>query len=180
MGSKSGFRVIEGGKSAPLVAARDVLFGVKAFLCALAVILAVQYWPALRSFIPLTAPPGGFLSEARFPDIRIIDGDTYEDRMSGVRYRLVNADTPEAGSRAKCEAERRHAEMATAAANDLISGAGRVEFLATGNKDRYGRTLARVEVDGQDLGAALVARKLARPWRGRREPWCGHRGELLL
>ena len=180
MESKPRFRVIEGDKAAPLALPRDLLFGVKAFLCGLAVILAIQYWPELRSIVPVKAPSGEYLPAGRLADIHIIDGDTYEDRMSGVRYRLVNADTPEAGSRAKCVTERRHAEKAAAAARDLIAGAGRVEFLVTGSKDRYGRTLARVEVDGRDLGAALVARKLARPWRGHREPWCDHRGNLIL
>ena len=30
--------------------------------------------------------------------------------------------------------------------------------------DRYGRTLARVTVNGRDVGAYLVSRGLARPW----------------
>ncbi|MEO1905391.1 MAG: hypothetical protein ABGX08_00005, partial [Citromicrobium sp.] len=38
--------------------------------------------------------------------------------------------------------------------------------------DRYGRTLARLTVDGRDVGTVLVSMGLARPWRGRREGWC--------
>ncbi len=39
-------------------------------------------------------------------------------------------------------------------------------------KDRYGRTLATVSVDGQDVGEILIAEGLARPWTGHRQPWC--------
>ncbi len=40
-------------------------------------------------------------------------------------------------------------------------------------KDRYGRTLARVAVDGRDLGELLVGVGLARPYHGeRRQSWC--------
>jgi micrococcal nuclease len=41
-----------------------------------------------------------------------------------------------------------------------------------GPRDRYGRTLALVSVDSQDLGEALIAAGLARRWDGRRHPWC--------
>ncbi|WP_375567577.1 thermonuclease family protein [Oceaniradius stylonematis] len=47
----------------------------------------------------------------------------------------------------------------------------RVEILRQGT-DRYGRTLAAVRVEGQDVGDILVGEGLARTWTGRREPWC--------
>lgn len=40
-------------------------------------------------------------------------------------------------------------------------------------KDRYGRTLGRVLVDGVDVGELLISEGLARRWDGRRHPWCG-------
>ncbi len=61
----------------------------------------------------------------------------------------------------------------------MITRARNIKILTMGRTDRYGRTLARMEVDGQDLGVTLVNRNLARPWRGRREPWCDTRGNLL-
>jgi endonuclease YncB( thermonuclease family) len=45
--------------------------------------------------------------------------------------------------------------------------------------DQYGRTLAFVRIDGRDYGEIMIERGLARPWRGRREPWCGGHGELI-
>lgn len=38
--------------------------------------------------------------------------------------------------------------------------------------DRHGRTLATVSVDGKDVGQILIAEELARPWAGKRQPWC--------
>ena len=38
--------------------------------------------------------------------------------------------------------------------------------------DRYGRTLARVLVDGEDVPCILIKEGYARPWTGRREDWC--------
>ena len=103
--------------------------------------------------------------------IRVIDGDT--------TYRLVNIDTPETGSRASCVAERDLGDAATDAVRELIAQAGRIELRPTGRLDRYGRTIAFVLIDGQDLGETLIAQELARPWRGRRLPWCDPYGGLL-
>ena len=111
--------------------------------------------------------------------VRVVDGDTLEDMASAITYRLVNIDTPETGSRARCTAERNLGDRATAAARALISQARRIELNATGRIDRYGRTIAFVVIDGQDMGETLMAEGLARPWRGRREPWCDANGNLI-
>jgi endonuclease YncB( thermonuclease family) len=111
--------------------------------------------------------------------IRVIDGDTLEDMRDDITYRLVNIDTPETGPRARCEAERVLGARATQAARTLVAQAEQLELRATGRIDRYGRTIAFVVVDGRDLGETLIAEGLARPWRGRREPWCDAGGNLI-
>lgn len=111
--------------------------------------------------------------------IRVIDGDTIEDTRDDITYRLVNIDTPETGSRARCPAERTLGDRATNAARTLISQARRLELNPTGRLDRYGRTIAFVVIDGRDMGETLIAEGLARPWRGRREPWCDASGNLI-
>jgi endonuclease YncB( thermonuclease family) len=93
--------------------------------------------------------------------------------------RLVNIDTPETGSRARCPAERTLGDRATNAARALIAQARRLELNPTGRIDRYGRTIAFVVIDGHDMGETLIAEGLARPWRGRREPWCDADGNLI-
>jgi micrococcal nuclease len=128
--------------------------------------------------LPLMSASG----ESRGPPhsyIRVIDGDTLEDRQADITYRLVNIDTPEAGSRASCIAEREQGEAATQAVRDLIESAQSFEARPTGRTDYYGRTIAYINVDGRDLGETLMEEQLARPWRGRRYPWCDAYGQLL-
>jgi micrococcal nuclease len=92
---------------------------------------------------------------------RVVDGDTYE-LSDGRRVRLIGIDTPEKHASAKLErdAERSGRDAATIQAlgrrasehaSSLVSGRSiRLEYdqanAATGNQDRYGRTLAYVWV----------------------------------
>jgi micrococcal nuclease len=118
-------------------------------------------------------------SHADAQQIRVIDGDTIEDVTADITYRIENIDTPETGSRARCVAERNLGNRATSAARALITNASDLEIRATGRIDRYQRVIAFVLVDGRDLGETLIAEGLARPWRGRREPWCDAGGNLI-
>lgn len=114
------------------------------------------------------------------PDrVRVVDGHTLQDIEADTVYRLVNIDTPETGDRARCAAERELGERATNTARMLVMRARRLEFRPTGRVDDYGRSVAHIIVDGRDLGETLVGRGLARPWRGRREPWCDASGNLI-
>lgn len=110
--------------------------------------------------------------------VRVIDGDTVEDTATGERIRLPNIDTPETGDRAQCRAEREAGQAATRAAGHIIASRT-ITVRRTGRTDRYGRTIGFVLVDGRDLGEIMMERGLARPWRGRREPWCSADGSLL-
>lgn len=110
---------------------------------------------------------------------RIIDGDTFEDLDTGVRYRLENIDTPETGPRASCAAERQLGNQATQQARALITNAESLDVRSTGRTDRYERVIAFISIDGRDLGELMIAEGLARPWRGRREPWCDANGALI-
>lgn len=124
------------------------------------------------------APPASIITGAAH--IRVFDGDTFRDTASGVTYRIENIDTPESGERAHCDAERAHAYRATRAVRALLRNASELEIRPTGRTDRYDRTIALVSINGRDLGATLIAADLARPWRGRREPWCDARGRLIV
>jgi micrococcal nuclease len=128
---------------------------------------------------PARPEPNGAKAEAAAPRIRVIDGDTMEDLNAEVTYRVVNIDTPETGPRARCAAERALGNRATEEARALVINASSVEMRPTGRVDRYGRTIAFVMIDGRDFGETLIAEGLARPWRGRREPWCDASGNLI-
>lgn len=110
---------------------------------------------------------------------RVIDGDTYQDMNTGERVRLENIDTPETGPRARCAAERNLGNRATQQARSFITNARQLDVRRTGRIDRYDRVIAFIEVDGRDLGQMMIAEGLARPWRGRREPWCDANGNLI-
>lgn len=147
-----------------------------------ALVLTVGFFvlPTLNSATPLaSAEPTPSAHAATTQNIRVIDGDTLEDMATDITYRLVNIDTPETGSRARCTAERDLGNQATQAARTLVGAAQQFETRPTGRIDRYGRTIAFVIVDGRDLGETLIADGLARPWRGRREPWCDASGNLI-
>lgn len=128
-------------------------------------------WHLLANLLAFEAP-------RRLASPWVIDGDTIDDRASGVRYRLANIDAPETGDNAKCYNERRRGELARAVAIQLVRDSRLVSVRRTWRTDRYGRRVAFVMADGADIGETLMARGLARPWRGRRETWCGPRGGL--
>jgi endonuclease YncB( thermonuclease family) len=106
-------------------------------------------------------------------EIRVIDGDTF--RASREIIRIENIDTPELGNRAECDAERLLARHASDAMRQIIANArGPVQITRNG-KDRFGRTLARVTIDGQDIGEQMIKAGFAVPWNGRVHDWCGSR-----
>lgn len=108
----------------------------------------------------------------------VLDGDSVEDRATGVRYRLANIDAPEIGDAAKCYKEAERGQLAKWVAVRLVRAAKLVTARNTWRRDKFGRRVALVFVDGMDLGELLIKRGLARPWRGRREKWCGPDGGL--
>lgn len=141
-------------------------------LCAVGIIAILQLFAAEPSRAELTSQARG--------DFFAVDGDTLERRDTGERIRLANIDTPETEDRAQCRAERQRGQMAKQRVREMLAEAASVDIEPVGRTDVYGRTVAYVAVDGRDLGATLIAEHLARPWRGRREPWCGANGRLLL
>ncbi|HEV7257281.1 MAG TPA: thermonuclease family protein [Bosea sp. (in: a-proteobacteria)] len=100
----------------------------------------------------------------------VIDGDTFQYR--GDKIRIADIDAPETGG-AKCASERALGDRAKHRLAELLS-AGDFTLAGYGSRDRdqYGRALRVVYQDGRSLGAVLVSEGLARPWEGRRRPWC--------
>lgn len=112
--------------------------------------------------------------------MRVIDGDTLENTISGVRYRLQNVEAAPDNDQAACSSERDQGARATAAAEQLVGRARILTVTATGHFDPAGRPLVFVSLDGRDLGELLMAQGAARPARARAEPWCAPAGDLLL
>lgn len=99
----------------------------------------------------------------------VVDGDTFW--FAGEKYRIADIDTPETHP-PRCPEEARLGREATVRLQHwLNSGAFRLEA-ADRDTDRYGRKLRIVTRGGVSVGDALIAEGLARPWEGRRRPWC--------
>jgi micrococcal nuclease len=103
-------------------------------------------------------------------EIRVWDGDSIRlgTTSQAEAVRIFNIDAPEIDG--QCPYESDLALQSKVRLAELLEGQ-RVEILRQGT-DRYGRTLAAVHVEGQDVGDTLVSEGLARTWAGRRKPWC--------
>ncbi|PKP80917.1 MAG: hypothetical protein CVT79_12940 [Alphaproteobacteria bacterium HGW-Alphaproteobacteria-18] len=108
------------------------------------------------------------------------DGDS--GRLSdGTKFRLHGIDAPETGSLkqrggAKCEAERALGFDAKAVAVELTRGQT-VTVSKVMGRDRYGRNVVALSMQGDDVGRLLVAGGSHRVWDydgGETKPdWCG-------
>lgn len=99
----------------------------------------------------------------------VVDGDTIW--IAGEKVRIADIDTPETHP-PRCPAEAELGDRATRRLQALLN-AGPIELAAADRPtDRYGRRLAIVTRDGVSLGDTLIDEGLARPWEGRRRPWC--------
>jgi len=99
----------------------------------------------------------------------LVDGDTGWD--NGVKWRLLNIDTPEIGN-AGCGNERRKAIEATDRLKQLMNTG--YQLVWTGGSGSYGRKLVRIKIsDGRYAGNVLLAEELAQPWPNSGNGWCG-------
>mgnify|MGYP001202547841 CR=1 FL=1 len=111
-----------------------------------------------------------------------VDGDTV--KCDGQNMRLLGMgivnqhgiDTPEIGSHAKCEKERKLALLAKRRLKSLIDGKTvRVEAKGV---DAFKRPLVNIYLpDGREVGQILLREGTAREWRpGRKNDWCAEDG----
>lgn len=118
--------------------------------------------------------------------VRVIDGDTLD--LDGERIRLWGIDAPE--QHQTCTINGATAPIGTVAADRLRQLlAGTVPDCQPVDRDRYGRTVARCAIAGQDIGSLMVLSGLAWDYesfsggfyaaeqraaqRGRRGLWAG-------
>jgi endonuclease YncB( thermonuclease family) len=131
--------------------------GIAATLAASAAVLA----GLAGSGVHVVAGPAGFA---------VVDGDTVH--LDQESYRLLGIDAAEI-RRAQCDAERRLGELTKHRLEVLLeSGAISVFPDPPTKRDKYGRRLLRLIVNGEDAACVLITEGYARPWRGRREDWC--------
>jgi len=101
-------------------------------------------------------------------EIRVIDGDSFVTE-DDVTVRVDNIDTPSTGASAQCFAEREMGTKTVDRVKSLLAECPPV--LDKRYTDGRGRTVARVEVCGDDLGEILMKEGLATP-RDVPPIWC--------
>jgi endonuclease YncB( thermonuclease family) len=148
------------------------------YLAGAAVLLAILAGCAYYTSQPPAASAAAAATEAALT-VYWSDGDS--GRLSdGTKFRLHGIDAPETGSMkqrggAKCESERALGFEAREAALELTRGK-QVTVSEVHGTDRYERTVLRLDLEGADLAALLVAGGTHRTWdydgREKKPDWC--------
>lgn len=103
-----------------------------------------------------------------------IDGDTYQ--FIGERIRLAGWDSPETGNAARCRKEHELGLKAEAQAKLFVS-TGNMAVLKLLGEDQYQRKVARIWLDGTDIGKMLNVDGLAllihKDEASGKADWCG-------
>ena len=110
----------------------------------------------------------------KFKGLFCYDGDTCYATINNekTKLRLLALDTPEI-SKPKCEAELELGLTARDYLNNLISNASTVEFKTDYAEDYFGRILAHLIIDGEDVSAKIVSNNLGVVYdRNNKPDWC--------
>lgn len=116
---------------------------------------------------PPFRPPAGPSVADR---VQVLNADVLV--IDGRHVRLAGAVTPQPIPDARCWAEALAAKQATAAVRDLVRSARDVRVEPTGRTDPYNRAIARVILDGQNLGHVLHDQGMAAETESGRFAWC--------
>jgi len=112
---------------------------------------------------------------------RVLDGDTIEfdapflpvELKQVLKLRIIEVDTPEKGSLAKCQAEADKALRATDFTKRMVGTATRHEVVLVGWDKYGGRVLGDLLLDGKSLKRMLIETGHARPYDGgKKASWC--------
>ena len=110
----------------------------------------------------------------QFKDRYCYDGDTCYVTINGedTKIRLLELDTPEI-SKPKCDQELEWGLQARDYINNLIENAKTIEIKTEYQKDFFGRTLAHLIVDEEDVSSLLVKNDLGVVYKkGHKMNWC--------
>jgi len=99
----------------------------------------------------------------------VVDGDTFY--IDGDKVRIADIDAPETHP-PRCAYEAQLGNEATDKLHALLNSGAVTMTSIDRNRDVYGRLLRNVQVNGADVGEAMVSAGVAREWVGHRDPWC--------
>ena len=110
----------------------------------------------------------------QYNDRYCYDGDTCYVTVDGTntKIRLLELDTPEI-SKPKCEAELKLGLIARDYLNNLITNASTIEFKTNYTEDYFGRILAHLIIDGEDVYVKIVSNNFGVVYdRNNKKDWC--------
>ena len=99
----------------------------------------------------------------------VVDGDTFWIR--GEKVRIAGIDAPETHP-SRCAGEARLGNAATTRLHALLNSGAVTMTPIDRDRDVYGRLLRNVQVDGADVGEAMVSAGVARDYGSGRLSWC--------
>ena len=99
----------------------------------------------------------------------VVDGDTFW--IGGEKVRIAGIDAPETHP-SRCDEEARLGEEATEKLRALLNSGAVTMTHIDRDRDKYGRLLRNVAVNGADVGEAMISAGVAREYAGGRRPWC--------
>lgn len=105
--------------------------------------------------------------------VYVIDGDTAIFKINGQKetVRFVGVDTPEL--KGQCIKETSLAKQARRYSLSALKSAQTIQLVSIDKeRDKYGRLLRRVIVDGEELSDQLIDRELGREYGRGRRSWC--------
>jgi endonuclease YncB( thermonuclease family) len=102
-------------------------------------------------------------------EIRVVDGDTIEIIDIGETVRILGIDAPETD---ECGFEEAESALAV-----MVHRPGTIDLVTNNERDHYGRLLAFVEMDGEDLGFVLLQQGMAMARYDSRDGYSGHSRE---
>lgn len=113
-------------------------------------------------------------SISEFESVYAVDGDTLRYTQNGqtMTVRVMGVDTPE--MKGNCQKEIQKAKQAKAFVKNALRNAATLTLTQLDrDKDKYGRLLRRVKIDGVRLDKALINANLGREYHGgKRKSWC--------
>lgn len=99
----------------------------------------------------------------------VVDGDTFW--IGGAKVRITGIDAPETHDY-RCASELALGDRATAQLRALLNSGAVTMSKIDRDRDKYGRLLRNVAVDGADVGEAMVSAGVAREYGRGRRGWC--------
>lgn len=99
----------------------------------------------------------------------VVDGDTFY--LNGQKVRIVGIDAPETHP-PHCDYEARLGDAATRKLISLLNSGSVTTAPIERERDVYGRLLRNVDVNGVNVGEAMISAGVARPYGNGRRPWC--------